>query len=84
MTNNDKKVFGEDKLGKLVRLMKRYEGQLQQEETSTKVDVTLHLESDGSGAIVVVGSALCTFLDTDQLFRYLEGGQLTRVLMSRG
>jgi hypothetical protein len=84
MTNNDKKVFGEDKLGKLVRLMKRYEEQLQQDETSRKVDVCIHLESDGSGTIVAVGSALLTFMDTDHLFMYLEGGQLTRTLMSRG
>ena len=84
MTNNDKKVFGEDKLGRLVRLMKRYEGQLQQDETSRKVDVSIRLESDGSGTIVVVGAALLTFLDTDALFKYLESGQLTRTLMSRG
>ena len=81
MTNKDKKVFGEDKLGKLVRLMGRYEGQLEEIDA---VKVELQLNSDGSGSLMVNYYAVYNFVDTEGLFKFLEGGQLARTLMSRG
>ena len=91
MMNNDKKVFGEDKLGKLVRLMKRYEEQLQQEETEVKISISIILGSDGSGQLMnstltcsSLPRTIFDFMETEGLFKFLESGQLTRTLMSRG
>jgi hypothetical protein len=83
MTNNDKKVFGEDKLGRLVRLMKRYEEQLQ-EDGVEPISISLRMESDGSGTLIASHNVVYDYLDTEGLFRFLESGQLARTLMSRG
>jgi hypothetical protein len=91
MMNNDKRVFGEDKLGRLVRLLDRYEKQMQQDELETKVSITIMLESDGSGRLMnssntnaAFSRTIFSFLSTEGLFKFLESGQLTRTLMSRG
>jgi hypothetical protein len=91
MTNNDKRVFGEDKLGRLIRLLDRYEKQMQQDELEAKVSITIMLESDGSGRLMnssntdlVYSRTIFNFIHTEGLFKFLESGQLTRTLMSRG
>jgi hypothetical protein len=84
MTNSDKKVFGEDKLGKLVRLLDRYEKQIQLEQTDFDSDINIRLCSDGSGTLFAGNQIVCDFVTTDYLFKFLESGQLTRTLMSRG
>ena len=84
MTNNDKKVFGEDKLGKLVRLMKRYENQVQSDIVDDRVHISVQIESDGNGRLMTGILTVYDFIDTEGLFRFLESGQLVRTLMSRG
>ncbi len=77
MNNTEKKPFGEDKLGKLVRLMKRYEDEV-------NCYISLDFSSNGSGVIWAGNNQVYDFRNTEELMTFLESGQLKRTLMVRG
>ena len=78
MTNNSKTV-GENKLDKLVRLMKRYEG-----EVSTQgEEVSVSIDSEGC-SLLLVGRDIIYGGGVEKVVEFLEAGQLKRTLMVRG
>lgn len=78
--NNEKKPFGEDKLGKLVRLMQKYQTELGMMEG----DVQVQILSNGTGGVYAENELIYNFLNTQDMFDFLEAGQLKRTLMVRG
>ena len=67
-----------------MRLMKRYEEQLQKDETEDKIQVKIELESAGEGCLRVKYTNVLDFSSVDTLFQFLEGNELKRSLMIRG
>lgn len=90
MKPNSTKIVGEDKLTRLVRLMKKYEDEL----AIVDGKVNLVLNSDGSGTLfapftdeidktVSIDMPVFDFLNTAILIEFLEASQLRRTLMIR-
>jgi hypothetical protein len=77
---NNRMQIGENKLDKLVRLMKRYQDDINLMEG----DVEVQIKSNGSGSIYAESELIYDFDVVDKMFEFLEAGELKRTLMVRG
>jgi hypothetical protein len=77
----------DNKLQKVIRLIKKLESELIPEGSGNYLDITF--ESEGNGRIMYfVGQeqtsyTIITFENEDDVLRFLEGNQLDRMLMIR-